>query len=93
MRRWFVNFEAGFGITFLNHRQMIGVGFSKAELRLSILLEVPPELEILMRLPIKSIELGIVFTEASKNSKSIFLNNEDAIKTFKKIIHLVTLSL
>jgi hypothetical protein len=47
--------------------------FSKAELRFPILFDVPPELEILMRLPPKSPELVSVFTEASKNFKSIFL--------------------
>jgi hypothetical protein len=50
---------------------------SKAELRFPLLFEpeVPPEFEILMQLPVKSPELGSVFIEASKNLKSIFLNN------------------
>jgi hypothetical protein len=43
--------------------------FSKAKWRFPILFEVPPELEILMRLPVKSPELVSVFIEASKNLK------------------------
>jgi hypothetical protein len=52
--------------------------FSKAELRFPILFELPPELEILMRLSVKSPELVSVFIEASKNLKSIFLTNEES---------------
>jgi hypothetical protein len=42
--------------------------FSKAQLRFTVLCEVPPELEILMRLPVKSPELVSVFIEASRNN-------------------------
>jgi hypothetical protein len=63
----------------------------------------------LIRLPVKSPELVSFFIESSSTLKSIFLNNKDAknfktigaykksadliFKTFKKIIHFVTLSL
>jgi hypothetical protein len=43
---------------------MIGGGLFQ---RFPILFEVPPDLEILMWLPIKSPELVSVFIEASKN--------------------------
>jgi hypothetical protein len=62
-----------------------------------------------MWLPVKSPELVSVFKEASRNLKSIFLNNLDAkkiktiaahtestaliFKPLNKIIHLMTLSL
>ncbi len=46
-----------------------------AELRFPNLYEVLAELEILMRLPVKSSELISVFQEASRNLKIIFLNN------------------
>ncbi len=64
---------------------------------------------ILMRLPVKYLELVRIFKEASRNFKSTFQDIEDAknlktigaytentdliFKAFKKIIHLVTLSL
>jgi hypothetical protein len=38
--------------------------FSKAKLRFAILFEVPPELEILMLLPVKSPELGFSYKQA-----------------------------
>ena len=67
----FKKIEEGFGITFQNHITDDWLSaFPKAELRFPILFEVPPELEILMRLP----ELVSVFIEASKNL-SIFPNN------------------
>jgi hypothetical protein len=56
---------------------------SKAELRSTILFEVPPEFEILMQLPVKSPELVGIFVEASKNLKSVFLT----IKMQKKLNH------
>jgi hypothetical protein len=64
------NFEAGFGITFQNHRQMMAVGFFKGWIEVPILFEVLPELEILIWLPVKSPELVSVFIEASKNLKA-----------------------
>jgi hypothetical protein len=45
---------------------------------------VPPDLEILMQLPVKSAELVSVYLEASLNLKCFFLNNSDA-KKFKTI--------
>jgi hypothetical protein len=66
----------GFGITSQNQRQMFGCRlFLKAELRFPIFFEVPPKLEILMQLPVKPPELVSVFIEASKNLKSILINN------------------
>jgi hypothetical protein len=71
-------FEAGFSITFHNHNSQADdwlSAFSKAELKFPVLFNVPPELENLMWLPVKSPELASVFIEASKNLKSLFLNN------------------
>jgi hypothetical protein len=55
----------------------LAVGFFKGlfESYCTILFEMPPELEILKQLPVKSPELVSVFIEASRNLKSIFLNN------------------
>ena len=66
-------------------------------------------MDSVMRLPVKSPELVVVFFEASRNFISIYLNNKDGkkfktigaytestdfiFKTFKKIIHFMTLSL
>ncbi len=52
------NFVAGFSITFQKSQADDWLSaFSKVELRFPILFEVPPEFEILMRLPVKSPEL------------------------------------
>jgi hypothetical protein len=46
--------------------------FSNAELRFPIPFEGAPVLEILMRLPVKSLELVSVYIEASRNFKVLF---------------------
>ncbi len=46
--------------------------FSNAELRFPVPFEGPPVLEILMRIPVKSLELISVFIEASRNLKVLF---------------------
>jgi hypothetical protein len=66
-------FEAGFGVTFQIHRQMICCRlFQKLNWGLQFFFEMPPELEILMRLPVKSPELVSVFIEASRNFEKVF---------------------
>ncbi len=107
-----MNFVTCYGITFHNRRMIVGnfKGWIEApnSLWVAASLVGGGGGEILMRLPVKCLELVRIFKEASRNFKSTFRDVED-VKKFKKhrrlyrkywfdfyglqnIIHLVTLS-
>ncbi len=68
------HFEAGFRYYVLKSQaDDWPLAFLKAELRFPILFEVPPEVEILMRLPVKSPELLSVSLKQAKTYKVFFL--------------------